>query len=507
MKEAMFMPICCSNPITTPNYTVCFPDSQVIPGGSTQANPYYDFTNQVSYWTYTIDIDSGGSEIKDLSHWVLQICPDRAITTGSFTAAISTDGTNFTPISEIKVEAIDPPTGVTNVLKINRGQNTGTLLYYRIAIVDPDYFNLAPGPGIIAIKAGTGTFSFNASTCTTVLPTPSINCTKIENPTGLTLTKRCPRGIGIVGETVAIELMVENPTSTNFTSVTVLDKVNIPLGVTIGNVVTNPVATLTPTQVTYTNQDILITWSNLTIPPGVTTLTFSFIIQSAPATETVITNLDAGITNLSGTDQYTCTIGATDNTENVPADCNLDLCLKIHAVCPPPCTPYLYYQDSPSEPWPWETPQADSRLAEPWPWETSPSPSYPYEPWPWKTCKPKDCCQDDIIKKCRNDFCFKLEDIARETSLPFSNLNRGQIIECVPAYSISCDLVDKTTLPNGWIAAKALFYIPILFIDPNNSSITALRIFSVTKSVTLCQDVPLDCSESRVLSCITVVSG
>lgn len=508
------MPICCSNPTTDPNYTVCFPDQQVIPGGATQANPYYDFTNQISYWTYTIEIDPAGPELRDLSHWVLQVCRDSDITVNSFSVAISADGTNFTPISEIQVLRIDPTTGITNVLKIDRAQIKGTTLYYRIAIIDPNFFDLAPQPGIIAIKAGTGTFIIDGNTCLHALPTPSVACIKVESPTGLTLTKRCPsnnHGLFTVGDTISINLEVENTGSTDYTNVIVLDKVNIPAGVTIGSTITDPAATLTPTQVTYTNQDILITWSGLTIPPGVTSLAFNFTILSAPATETVITNLDAGITNLSGTNQYTCTIGVVHNIGNTLVNTNLDLCLKIHAInaspCPPPCPPCPYHQDSFPGPWFWETPQSDSRLAEPWPWETSPSPSYPYEPWPWEACKPKDCCEDNDFKECQNDFCFKLEDIAREAFLPFSNLNVGQIIECVPAFEISCDIIRKVYLPNGLVAAKVLFYIPIRFVDPNNSRITALRIFSVTRSVTLCQDVPIDCSKSHVLSCITVVSG
>jgi len=498
MKEAMFMSICCFNPTTTPNYTVCFPVQQVIPGGATQANPYYDFTNQISYWTYTIEIDPAGPELKDLSHWVLQVCRDSDITVNSFSVAISTDGTNFTPISEIQVLRIDPTTGITNVLKIDRAQLKGTTLYYRIAIVDPNFFDLAPQPGIIAIKAGTGTFIIDGNTCLHALPTPSVDCIKVE-PTGLTLTKRCPsnnHGLFTVGDTISINLEVENTGSTNYLNVIVLDKVNIPAGVTIGSIITDPAATLTPTQATYTNQDILITWSGLTIPPGVTSLAFNFTILSAPATETVITNLDAGITNLSGTSQYICTIGVIHNIGNTLVNTNLDLCLKIHAVnappCPPPCTPCPYYKDSSSEPWPWETSQAQC---------------YPYKPWPWEACKPEDCCQDNYFKECQNDFCFKLEDIAREAFLPFSNLNVGQIIECFTVYGISCDIIRKVYLPNGLVAVKVLFYIPIRFIDPNNSSITALRIFSVTRSITLCQDGPIDCSKSRVLSCITVVSG
>lgn len=76
------MTICCSNPINPPNYTVCFPEQQIIPSGLIEANPFYDFADRISYWTYTIEIDPDG--IPDLSHWVLQICPDPAITVNSF---------------------------------------------------------------------------------------------------------------------------------------------------------------------------------------------------------------------------------------------------------------------------------------------------------------------------------------------------------------------------------------------------------------------------------------
>lgn len=95
------MSLCCSNPSAEPNYTICFPDQQIIPGGALAANPFYDFNARVSYWTYTIEIDAGGSVIKDLSNWVLQICPE--LKAEDLTVEFSQDGQTFIPISQIEV--------------------------------------------------------------------------------------------------------------------------------------------------------------------------------------------------------------------------------------------------------------------------------------------------------------------------------------------------------------------------------------------------------------------
>jgi hypothetical protein len=53
----------------------------------------------------------------------------------------------------------------------------------------------------------------------------------------------------------------------------------------------------------------LIAWTGLTVPAfSSILLTVTFIILSAPPQGDVITNVDAGITALSGTSQFTCTI-------------------------------------------------------------------------------------------------------------------------------------------------------------------------------------------------------
>jgi hypothetical protein len=150
MPNILQTDICCSRPPEDPNYTICFPAQQLIPGDTTEANPFYDFTNEVSYWTYIIQIDDGGPVTPDLSHWVLQICPE--LTEDDLVVEISIDGgLTFTPINQFEVLAIDPPTGIEDVLKIEREQDKGTTVIYRITISDPDFFNLAAEPATLGI--------------------------------------------------------------------------------------------------------------------------------------------------------------------------------------------------------------------------------------------------------------------------------------------------------------------------------------------------------------------
>lgn len=462
------MTICCSNPTIPPNYTVCFPSTQVIPNGSTEANPYYDFAAQISYWTYTIEISPAGPALKDLSHWVLQICPDRNLTVQDFRVDISTNGgINFFPISDLEVLTVDPTTGVQNVLKINRGQNKGTTVIYRIAIVDPAFFNLAAGAGTIAIKAGTGSFYFDENTCLHALPTPSVNCDRVMPPTPieLTLTKRCPKHTTIiytVGDTLSINLEVTNPGNVDVLNVTVLDKINIPVDVIIGDILTDPIATLSPLQVTYTNQDLLITWSGLTIPPGATSLAFQFTILDAPILETVITDIDAGIENLSGTNRYNCIIAVSRFDPMTAVICDLQLCLVINS-----------------------TRIVDLLL-----------PGYSHEQLRI------ECVQVEKVY----DSCFVFENISRNTKVPFADLPGGSLVSCFPI-NITCRIVNRTFNSDGSANLTLIFFITLILTDPNNPQITVLRTFGRLKRIVICapEGTDIDCNKSQILSCICYV--
>lgn len=134
----------------------------------------------------------------------------------------------------------------------------------------------------------------------------------------LTLRKFCPippvGGSFKVGDTVTITLNVSNTSMANATNVTVVDLINVPVGVTISSFTTIPAATtIVPSPGPYTgNVNITTTWTGLTIPAQSTLiLTITFTVLDAPVQPTNITNVDAGIGQLSGTNNFRCTISVS----------------------------------------------------------------------------------------------------------------------------------------------------------------------------------------------------
>ena len=145
------------------------------------------------------------------------------------------------------------------------------------------------------------------------LDTNTITRSLCEIP--LILTKACPIPTPPntrfnVGDAATITITVANTGATASTGVTVLDLINIPADVQISNLTTVPLATsINPPTGPYSNTNILITWTGLTIPAfSSILLTVTFTILASTPVGNVITNLDAGITTLSGTSQFTCTI-------------------------------------------------------------------------------------------------------------------------------------------------------------------------------------------------------
>lgn len=499
------MSLCCSNPATEPNYTICFPDQQVIPGGMLEANPFYDFNSRVSYWTYTIEIDSGGSEIKDLSNWVLQICPELSV--DDLKVEISQDGQTFIPITDIEVLGVDPPSGVRNVLKINRAQLKGTTLIYRISIIDNNLFDLAGESGTIGIKAGTGIFLFNENSCLHSLPTPSLDCIKVHRPHQNlppipTLTKRCPKHdtvIYSVGDTININLEVTNPGSVPITDVSVLDLLNIPPGVTIGAVATDPPAIITPLQPTYTNEDILFTWNSLTIPPGVTSLAINFTILAAPVDISFITNVDAGIGDLSGTDQFTCIIAVYQEVENVMLDCELQLCLlfKSRSLVNLLVPSYGYCIPSP----------CINKLSFPKILENQGQAEEKESSSISQCCPLPDRIECLFLEKIY-DSCFQKEEVSRSTTVPFPNLIPGEMINCQIHDFIMCEIIEEQDLGGGIKVFTLRIYLTLILQDPDHGEVSVIRVVTVKKSVTLCapEGTIIDCTDSQPLSCLCMVT-
>jgi len=188
---------CCSRPEAEPNYTICFPDTQIIPDETIQNNPFYDFENEESYWTYIIQIDEpteSPANITDLSHWNIQMCCPLIENEDEddFTVEISRDGgETFVEHEDIEIRpGGDPPIGgVECILKIDEvEQPTGETWIYRITIHNPEYFDLAAEEGTVEVKHGArpspGFQIFDKDTCgpDNVLFTPSIDCNRVTPP-------------------------------------------------------------------------------------------------------------------------------------------------------------------------------------------------------------------------------------------------------------------------------------------------------------------------------------
>jgi len=189
------MAVCCGQPAND-LYTVCFPDQQVLPGGELADNPFYDFEQQISYWTYTIQIAANGPTVTDLSHWNLQMCEQlldeaRENESNFFSAQVSENGGAFIDITGT-LEALpngdpslDAPFNAIPVLKFEREQPKGTTFTYRLAIISPTYFNLAAQLGTILVKHGVepppGFQVFSPTTCApNALVVPSPDCARVQ---------------------------------------------------------------------------------------------------------------------------------------------------------------------------------------------------------------------------------------------------------------------------------------------------------------------------------------
>ena len=186
MKDLLRPTICCSQA----GYTLCFPDTQIIPNGTTQSNPFYDFVDQQSFWTYTIQLSESANSFQQFA---VQICSELAARTdkNDFKVERSDDnGVTFTNINGFQVSTHDNLTGLDNVIRINESGNPGTFTIFRITILNPNFFNLAPEAGSLVIRNQNTNFLFDSTTCNPALPTPSVNCTRIPPPSrGITF---CP---------------------------------------------------------------------------------------------------------------------------------------------------------------------------------------------------------------------------------------------------------------------------------------------------------------------------
>lgn len=326
--------ICCSSPTAEPNYTICFPETQYIPGRLTPTvNPYYDFINKKSYWTYFIQIDEGAEgNISDLSHWDIQMCPDLTCRKdpSDFYVEYSTDGINYipVPVENIEVFCNDPgdksipypdSNGLPYVLKINQSQDKGSTVYYRITILNDSFFDLAPDPGLQALKHGEKPGPnqyeiFNGITCGTALPSPSITCKRVIGPI-LSVTKTCPthpdRGFFIPGETATIDILFNNAGDVGVINQTILDQIFIPSEVVVIDINTTPAAsTITPPLPPYIGPvTVDVVWNGIDLNANSSKdFKIALTIGAAPQDITNIENKNVGIGTLPSPPEQTCQI-------------------------------------------------------------------------------------------------------------------------------------------------------------------------------------------------------
>lgn len=411
--------------------------------------------------------------------------------------------------------------GILNVLKIDRPQQKGTTLIYRISINNPNLFDLAGEAGTIAIKAGTVSFIFNENNCLHALPTPSLDCIKVHRPHQilppvLTLTKRCPQHdtvIYSVGDTININLEVTNPGSIDVLNITVQDLLNIPSGVTIGAVTTDPAASIVPLQPTYADEDILFTWSSLSIPQGITSLAVSFTILAAPVEISFITNVDAGIESLSGTDRFTCVIGVYEEVVSTSLDCDLELCMIFktrdlvnllvpsYGYCiPSPCIcsclcPEVYQ------------PSVQENVGQD-PIKKKYAKNKETQMLAEKGCPSPDRIECLSIEKIY-DSCFQNEIVSKGVTVPFPNLVPGQIISCQIHDFIMCEIIEEQDLGGGIKTLTFRIYVTLILQDSPDNEVEVIRVVTFTKLVTLYapEGTTIDCTDSQPVSCFCMVSG
>lgn len=244
----------------------------------------------------------------DLSHLVFGICQDiTAVQIRNVQVFIDGEQQDITGKVELKTPSKpDLPTGCPG-LKFDFGLNKiqgdpGSQMLICFELTTP-----YPVDDIQVCLFGGGKAARGATICGPA-------CTGPPAPE-LSLTKQCeapPDTYFNVGEQATITLTVVNSGGAAVAMPTVVDRINVPDNVQISSLTTTPVAaTTSPPTGPYSGTNIDITWTGLTetLPAfSWVQLTVTFTILDAPTEGAVITDVDAGIGQLSGTPQYTCTI-------------------------------------------------------------------------------------------------------------------------------------------------------------------------------------------------------
>ena len=109
------------------------------------------------------------------------------------------------------------------------------------------------------------------------------------------------------------------------------------------------------------------------------------------------------------------------------------------------------------------------------------------------------------------DSCFQVHDVTRTTTITSftGKFAVSDVIRCALNGTITCDEISRTSVGGGFSSITVLVSVPVRLTNPNNSSEYVDRIFTFTKTVTLCcpPGVEPDCSESTLIACTCIVTA
>lgn len=137
---------------------------------------------------------------------------------------------------------------------------------------------------------------------------------------------------------------------------------------------------------------------------------------------------------------------------------------------------------------------------------------------PAEGCPPPTRIECIVVDKVY-DSCFQIEDRTRTTTVTTGvtgdfttgTFTVGQVIPCglTTGQQISCTEVSRVPAGDGFVTVTVLVSVPVTLTNPNAPTETVDRVFSFTKTATLCcpEGVVPDCSESTLLFCNCVVSS
>ncbi|WP_227763813.1 hypothetical protein [Zhaonella formicivorans] len=137
---------------------------------------------------------------------------------------------------------------------------------------------------------------------------------------------------------------------------------------------------------------------------------------------------------------------------------------------------------------------------------------------PVEGCPPPTRIECIVVDKVY-DSCFQVEDRTRTTTIttgltgqfPTGTFTVGQVVPCslTSGQQISCTEVSRVPAGDGFVTVTVLVSVPLTLTNPNAATETVDRVFTFTKTATLCcpEGVTPDCSESTLLFCNCVVSS